>query len=248
VKVGIAIPTYNEAANIGLLVDKIYRKLSTLESLQTTILIIDDSSPDGTADVVKRLAKKYNSKNFKIDLLSRKIKNGLGRAYIEGFNKLLKSGVDFVIQMDADLSHDPNYLPVFIQSSKENDVTIGSRYILGGRTPDWSLTRKILSRGGNTYARLLLGNSLHDYTGGYNMFSANILNKINPSTIKSSGYGFIIELKYMAIQHATTIKEIPIIFRDRTQGESKLPKSTIIKSFVIVPRIRINKLTRKLNL
>ncbi len=239
---GIAIPTYNEATNIGQLLENIHLSLVNLPLISTTILVIDDNSPDGTAEIVKEFANKYNTKNFKIDLLARKIKNGLGRAYIEGFSNLLDQGSDFIIQMDADLSHDPVYLPAFIKLSGDNDLVVGSRYIPGGDTPDWPLSRRMLSKVGNFYARLILSNKISDYTGGYNMYSKDLLDKINYSKINSTGYGFLINLKYLSVLNAHGIQQIPIIFRDRQHGKSKLPKSTILTNLILVPKIRLKKL------
>jgi dolichol-phosphate mannosyltransferase len=241
VKLGIAIPTYNEASNIGSLLESIHRQSGKLRDLQTTVLIIDDNSPDGTADIVRGLAKKYSSKNFKIVLLSRKVKDGLGRAYIAGFAELLKLKPDYILQMDADLSHNPTYLPAFVKAAQRHDLIVGSRYVLGGATPDWSLSRRILSRSGNFYARIILGGKISDYTGGFNMFSAKLMRQVEPASINSSGYGFLIDLKFRALGHAEDVYQIPIVFRDRQHGKSKLPKSTILKNLLLVPQIKFSK-------
>ena len=239
VKVGIAIPTYNEVTNIGNLLDGIYKQLANIKKLDTTVLIIDDSTPDITADLVRELSKKYKSKNFRIKILSRKAKDGLGRAYIAAFNELLNLKLNYIIQMDADLSHNPLYLPNFIEAAeKKYDLIVGSRYIPGGSTPDWSAHRRILSKSGNLYARLILGNKISDYTGGFNMFSEKLMRKINPSIISSSGYGFQIDLKYHALKNTESIYQIPIVFNDRMHGKSKLPKSTLIKNLILVPQIK----------
>lgn len=237
---GIAIPTYNEVTNVENLLNELYEQLTRIKELDITVLIIDDSSPDGTANLVQKLSKKYKSKNFRIKILSRKTKDGLGRAYIAGFEKLIDLNIDYIIQMDADLSHDPSYLPSFIMAAqKKYDFIVGSRYISGGSTPDWSIYRRALSKSGNLYTRLILGNKISDYTGGFNMYSVNLLKRTNPGLVASNGYGFLIELKYRAILKAKNIKEIPIVFRDRVHGKSKLPKSTIIKNLMLVPWIKI---------
>lgn len=246
-KIGIAIPTYNEAGNIGKLIDKISTELTKQKGLETTILIIDDDSPDGTADIIRNYSKKYKRKNFKVDLLLRTVKDGFGRAYIVGFNKLLLEKPDYIIQMDADLSHDPVYLPAFIKASKDHDFIVGSRYVHGGKTPDWTLSRKFISRLGNFYATSVLGHEISDYTGGFNMFSYKLMKEINPSSISSSGYGFLIDLKFRAIKNASSIYEIPIVFNDRKHGTSKMPKSTIVKNLVLVPWIRIRNNSNKPN-
>ena len=236
---GIAIPTYNEVNNISNLLNKLYEQLTHIKELDTTVLIIDDNSPDGTANLVQKLSKRYKSKNFRIIILSRKTKDGLGRAYIAGFNKLMGLNLDYIIQMDADLSHNPSYIPNFIMAAKKNyDFVVGSRYISGGSTPDWSVYRRVLSKSGNLYSRLILGNKISDYTGGFNMYSVDLLKKIDTNIITSTGYGFLIELKHRARLKAKNIKEIPIVFSDRVHGKSKLPKSTIIKNLILVPRVR----------
>jgi dolichol-phosphate mannosyltransferase len=240
VKLGIAIPTYNEAANVKKLIETIHKNLAEIKGLETTILIIDDGSPDGTADVVKKMANKYGAKPFKVKLMSRKIKDGLGKAYIAGFGELIKMKPDYILQMDADLSHDPVYIPNFVKAAKEkNDLIVGSRYIPGGETPDWSFSRRLQSQGGNFYTRIILGNKITDYTGGFNMFSIKLMKQIDPTTIASSGYGFLIDLKYHALQHANSIAQIPIVFRDRQHGKSKLPKSTIVKNLILVPMLKV---------
>lgn len=236
-KLGISIPTYNEVANISKLLEAIKSELANIRDLDTTIVVIDDSSQDNTAGVVTQTAKELHSSTFRVILLSRTNKDGYGRACIAGFKKLLEQNVGFVLQMDADLSHDPAYLPAFIKAIENHDFVIGSRYINGGDTPDWALARRLLSRYGNLYARTFLGRSISDYTGGFNMYSAAILNKIDLDTVRATGYGFLIELKFRASQQARSICQIPIIFRDRQHGHSKMPKSTIVKNLFLVLRI-----------
>jgi dolichol-phosphate mannosyltransferase len=239
VKLAIAIPTYNEAANIRTLLESIHDQLSRISNVQTIVYVIDDNSPDGTADLVTSIAKTCKTKNFAITVIGRSVKDGLGGAYIFGFNEILKTKADYIIQMDGDLSHDPKYLPSFVKAAGQHDLIIGSRYITGGATPDWSLFRKFLSRGGNMYARLILGNKVADYTGGYNMFSAKLLRQADISTIRSTGYGFLIDLKFRALQHAQSVHQVPIVFHDRHHGKSKLPKSTIITNLFLVPLIKL---------
>jgi dolichol-phosphate mannosyltransferase len=238
VKLGIAIPTYNESANIKKLLVQIHANLGKVADLSTIVLVIDDNSPDGTADAAKKIAKKLKGKNFKVEVMSRKVKDGLGRAYIAGFTEILKSKPDFILQMDADLSHNPKYLKEFVKSAEENDFVVGSRYIPGGKTPDWGLYRKLQSRGGNIYTRMILGSDITDYTGGYNMYSAKLLKKIGINTIQSTGYGFLLELKYRASLQAKHIHQVPIVFNDRQHGKSKMPKDTIIKTLLLVPRLK----------
>jgi len=238
VKLAIAIPTYNEAADIRTLLESIHDQLSHVSNVQTTVFIIDDNSPDGTADIVRDVARVRKAKNFDIVVITRKEKDGLGRAYIFGFSEILKTGPDYIMQMDADLSHNPIYLPLFIKAAEQHDLIVGSRYLAGGATPDSSAVRKLASRGGNLYARLILGNKITDYTNGFNMYSADLLRQVNPSTIQSTGYGFLIELKFRALQHAQSVYQIPIVFHIRHHGKSKLPKATIFKNLLLVPLIK----------
>lgn len=241
-KFAIVVPTYNEIGNIETLAETI-RDVTSLHPEQSfSLFVVDDSSPDGTADIVRKLVPKLKTKNFSVNLIVRKEKDGLGRAYIHGFKQVLKNPekFDYILQMDADMSHDPKYISSFVhQANRGADFVVASRYIKGGGTPDWKLYRKLLSRGGNAYARLILGKRISDYTGGYNMFSTELMHAIDIDTITSGGYGFLIELKFRALQHAKSVAEIPIIFLDREHGASKIPKSTIFKNFVLVPRIRL---------
>lgn len=241
-KIGICIPTYNEYNNIKPLLTKIKQQLSSLEEVDCTVQIVDDSSPDGTAHRVSEISKDLLSKNFRVRLLVRDVKDGFGKAYIAGFTKILERPIDYVIQMDADLSHDPKYLASFIKKARSGaDFVVASRYIKGGDTPDWPIYRKLLSRYGNSYARLFLGNTVTDYTGGYNMYSSSVLQKIDIKTLQAGGYGFLIELKYRALNCSKNIEQIPIIFRDRQHGASKIPKSTLFKNLILVPKIRFGK-------
>ncbi len=242
IKLAIAIPTYNESDNINKLISNI-KKYTVKDNVPCTVLFIDDNSPDGTGDIIDKLIKSESSKLFTIQVLHRMEKDGFGRAYVAGFKKLLKQNFTHIIQMDADLSHNPKYISNFISiiQNTDTDFIVGSRYIKGGDTPDWSIHRKLLSRSGNQYTRLLLGNRIHDYTGGFNLYSHRLLNAISLDSLQASGYGFLIELKFKALAHCTNVKEIPIVFMDRKHGSSKMPKSTIIKNFLLVPKIKLKK-------
>ena len=244
-KLGISIPTYNEVNNIAKLLKAIKIELSHIKGIETTVVVGDDSSPDDTAGAVLRSAKELNDETFKIALLTRITKDGYGRACVAGFMKLLEQDVDFVIQMDADMSHDPAYLPAFIEAGKDHDFIVASRYIKGGGTPDWSLKRRLLSRYGNLYARTILSASISDYTGGFNMYSSSLLRKVDLSTLRAPGYGFMIELKFQALQQAKSLYEIPIIFRDRQHGHSKMPKNTLLKNLILVPRIKLESRSKR---
>lgn len=238
-KLGISIPTYNEAKNIDKLLDKLKDTLSDQKEIKTTVVVVDDSSPDNTGNIVEKFAKSYNTNNFRVKLITRKVKDGFGKACIAGFNKLLNENVDYILQMDADLSHNPKYIPKFIDSARSGyDFIVASRYVSSGGTPDWPLHRRLLSKYGNFYVRFILSNKISDYTGGYNLYSRGLLHKINLNDIKSTGYGFLIELKYKALLNCKSAKQIPIIFRDRQHGKSKIPKNTLIKNLILVPKLK----------
>lgn len=243
IKLAIAIPTYNEAKNIKKLVAEI-KKTVAKAGVTTTVLIIDDNSPDGTGKIADLLKKSERTKEFKVEVLHRLQKNGLGKAYIDGLNLLLGQNFTHMMQMDADLSHNPKYIRDFLSAVQNNhaDFVVGSRYIKGGSTPDWSIGRKLLSRFGNLYTRAFLGSRIHDYTGGYNLYSYDLLTKIDPSSLKETGgYGFLIELKSKATNKCNHSIEVPIIFMDRQHGSSKMPKSTLLKNLLLVLKIKLDR-------
>lgn len=237
-KLAIAVPTYNEAANLKKLIPAIHKYLKDYPNLSTTVFIVDDNSSDGTAEVAEKLGEKLKSKKFSVTVMHRANKEGLGKAYVYAFRKILQKKYDFILQMDADLSHDPKYLPAILDKTDIADFVVGSRYMKGGSTPDWSWNRKLQSRGGNWYSRLFLGSRITDYTGGYNLYSSDLLRTIDMDTLQASGYGFLIELKYKALQHCHGVEQVPIVFKDRQHGSSKIPKNTIIKNFLLVPQIK----------
>lgn len=240
-KFGISIPTYNEATNIKILLTKIQQELAEIKDLEVQVVVVDDSSPDGTAEIVTKCADKLNTSSFKVSLLSRTAKDGFGRACVAGFNKLLEEKVDYVMQMDADLSHNPTYLPAFVKAARDGrDFVVGTRYIKGGETPDWPWIRRFLSKYGNAYARIILSPKVSDYTGGFNMYSADLLRRIDLNSLRATGYGFLIELKYSALRQSKNMYQIPIVFTDRQHGTSKIPKSTLFKNMFLVPAIRLS--------
>jgi dolichol-phosphate mannosyltransferase len=240
IALAVAVPTYNEAETVGPLLDAVQAALGDVAGLTTTVLFIDDNSPDGTAKLIEGLQEDHQSGTFAVRLLPRPRKEGLGRAYIDGFQHLLaEDKFDFILQMDADLSHDPRYIPKMLAGAGEAELVVGSRYIPGGATPDWGWRRRLLSWGGNRYARLLLGPAIHDYTGGFNLWSADLLRRIDIEHLKASGYGFQIELKYQALQLTRRVRELPIVFMDRRVGESKIPSNTVVEGLLVVPRIRM---------
>lgn len=238
-KLAIAIPTYNEAANVRKLLPAIKKATADYPDLRCTVFVIDDNSPDGTADITEKLSAKLKTKDFSIRVIRRQAKNGLGRAYVFGFHHILKLDFDYVLQMDADLSHNPKYIPALLDAAKTADFVVGSRYIKGGATPDWSWNRKLLSRGGNLYTRLFLSSRITDYTGGYNLYATSLLERIDLDNLQAGGYGFLIELKYKALQNCNKVAQVPIIFMDRQYGNSKIPSNTLIKNMLLVPQIKI---------
>lgn len=234
--IALLIPTYNEVENIRLLLPKIASVLDGYHSVSLSIFVIDDNSPDGTRAQVESLANTLGSERLDIKTLHRANKEGLGKAYVYGFRHVLESSVfDYVIQMDADLSHDPAYLSSFFNLAAQSyDLVVASRYVEGGGVPDWSWHRKLLSRFGNLYARTLLGSRITDYTGGFNMYSTRLLHRIDFELLNAPGYGFLITLKFQAVSKAISVAQVPIIFVDRKAGESKMPMSTLVNNFKLV--------------
>ena len=229
----IVTPTYNERKNIRELV-------STLFELNPDfhILVVDDSSPDGTAEIVEELQADCAN----LHLLSRNEKTGLGSAYIAGFNYALERDYEAVVQMDADMSHDPKDVPFLIEAIENADLAIGSRYISGINVVNWPLQRLIISYGANIYTRLVTRLPVRDATGGFKCWRREALEAINLDGVRSQGYSFQIEMTYRAWLKGFRITEIPIIFVDRTVGESKMTRSIMLEAAVMIPRLRIWKL------
>jgi len=225
-KISILIPTYNEKENIEIIIRTIF-------SLHPDIYIkvIDDNSPDSTANVVQVLMNEFPN----LSILKRKGKEGLGKAYINGFEEILQDGTfSHVCMMDADFSHDPKYLSEIIKNSLDFDVVVGSRYIKNGGTEGWELWRRMLSRWGNFYCRNITRMPIRDCTGGFNLIKAEILRKVDFSRFDTSGYAFIMELKYSFYKLGAKFKEVPIIFKNRTGGESKI-SNHIIREGILAP-------------
>lgn len=237
----VLIPTYNERGNIVTLIKKILYVTRIYKEHMFSVFIVDDNSPDKTSELVIALSKKINTKRFKLHLLHRRKKEGIGQAYLFGFKYILeKRPVDYILQMDADLSHDPKYIEEFLNAAKnKSDLIVGSRYIKSGGLPkDWPWYRKFLSVFGNLYTKRLLDQRIADYTGGFNMYSTNILRELDFSILDVSGYGFLIGLKYYALHKAKKITQIPIQFHDRSWGKSKMPLNTLHKNFLYVMRLK----------
>ena len=229
----IVTPTYNERKNI-------HELISTLFELNPDfhILVVDDSSPDGTAEIVEELQADCAN----LHLLSRNEKTGLGSAYIAGFNYALERDYEAVVQMDADMSHDPKDVPLLIETIENADLAIGSRYISGINVVNWPLQRLIISYGANIYTRLVTRLPVRDATGGFKCWRREALEAINLDGVRSQGYSFQIEMTYRAWLKGFRITEIPIIFVDRTVGESKMTRSIMLEAAVMIPRLRIWKL------
>lgn len=222
--VTVVLPTYNELENLPHIVPEIaahgYR-----------LLIVDDNSPDGTGRLADSLAADLNQ----VSVLHRGEKVGLGPAYVAGFDHAIADGARIVIEMDADFSHDPGDLPRLVAAVEEGaDVAIGSRYVPGGATPDWPAHRKIISKGGNLYARLMLGIPIRDATAGFRAFSADALHGLPYSSAQASGYGFQVELAWRAHQAGMKVIEVPISFRDRTRGTSKMGLPIVVEAMWLV--------------
>ena len=222
----VVIPTYNESENIERMLHRIHECLPG-----AGVLVVDDGSPDGTADLVKGVAAQLPD----VHLLSRASKSGLGSAYRAGFAWGLERGYDACIEIDADFSHDPAALPTLVAPLEEGfDVAIGSRYVEGGSIPNWAWHRHLLSRGGNVYASAVLGLGVADSTAGYRAYSAGILRQLDLDRIRAEGYGFQIEMTYRATQHGATITEVPISFVDRAAGESKMSSFIVVEALGLV--------------
>jgi dolichol-phosphate mannosyltransferase len=230
----LVLPTYNEAENIGPLVRA---ALTALESsrMPHRVLIVDDSSPDGTGEIGDRLAAELEP----VEVLHRERKQGLGRAYLAGFARALEGGADLIMEMDSDFSHDPRDIPRLIAAADAADLVLGSRYVPGGGISNWGLTRRLVSRGGSAYARWLLGVPVRDLTGGFKCFNRRVLETIDLSGVHADGYGFQIELTYRAIKAGFTVTEVPIVFREREVGSSKMTARIALEAVWKVPALRL---------
>jgi len=228
-KVLVIIPTYNERDNIAPLIREILVQAPAVE-----ILVVDDNSPDGTAHVVRDLQKSL----AQVHLLSRPGKSGLGRAYVAGFQWGLERGYELLVEMDADFSHRPLDLVKIIAAARDVDVAIGSRWVPGGGTVHWGLGRKIISRGGSFYSRMILGYPISDWTGGFTAWKAPVLRALPIQDVQSEGYSFQIELKFKALKKGFRVIEVPILFEDRRVGQSKMSSRIVFEALYRVWKIR----------
>lgn len=229
----LVLPTYNEAENLEPLVEAARAKLPP----SARVLIVDDNSPDGTGDVADRLAAEHGN----VEVLHRPRKEGLGPAYVAGFHRALEGGAGLVLEMDSDFSHDPAYLPRLLEAAQRADVVLGSRYVDGGGVSDWGALRRAISRGGSAYARLVLGVRVRDLTGGFKCFRREVLEAIDLDAITTRGYAFQVELTYRAIRHGFKVTEVPIVFRERRVGKSKMDASIMLEAFWRLPLLRFGK-------
>jgi len=226
----VVLPTYNEAENIEAFLAAVREKLPAA----ARVLVVDDSSPDGTGEIADRLAADRED----VEVLHRPRKEGLGPAYIAGFRRALAGGAGLVLEMDSDFSHDPAYLPRLLEAAERADLVIGSRYVPGGGVGDWGPLRRAISRGGSAYARLVLGVGVHDLTGGFKCFRREVLEALDLDAVSARGYAFQVELTYRAIQHRFRVVEVPIFFRDRRAGTSKMDRAIVAEAVWRVPALR----------
>ena len=234
----VIVPTYNEASNIRLIVPEILSQDQRID-----VLVVDDNSPDGTGQIADELA----GQNQRIHVLHRDGKQGLGTAYVAGFKWALDRDYEYIFEMDADYSHDPKHLPEFLAAAQEADLVLGSRYLNGRVTvANWPMTRLLLSYFANIYARIVTGHKLWDATGGFKCFRRKVLSSIELDSVTSNGYSFQIEMSFRAKRKGFKIREIPILFVDRTDGESKMSGAIVREAVWMVWRLRLQALARRL--
>ena len=232
----VCVPTYDEKENVVAIVEAVLAAAPDVD-----VLVIDDNSPDGTG----RLADEIAAREPRVHVLHRAGKEGLGRAYLAGFAWALARGYGLVLEMDADFSHDPRYLPAMLEAAREADLVLGSRYVPGGGTVNWGVARKLISRGGSLYARTILGIPIRDLTGGFKCFRREVLESLPLDKIKSDGYSFQIEVNFIVWKKGFRVKEIPIVFVDRTAGTSKMSRRIVYEAAFLVWKLRLDSLFGK---
>jgi dolichol-phosphate mannosyltransferase len=232
----LVLPTYDEAPNVEAVVDAAHAALSRAAPEGFRILVVDDDSPDGTGQIADRLAERLSE----VEVLHRRVREGLGPAYLAGFAHALHGGAGYVMEMDADFSHDPGDLPRLLEAVRSGraDLALGSRYVRGGGVEDWGLVRRFVSRGGSAYASVVLGLRLRDLTGGFKCFRREVLEAIDLPSVRSKGYAFQVELTYRAQQAGFRVVEVPIVFRDRVHGQSKMSWRIATEAMWLVPQLR----------
>ena len=240
-RVVVCLPTYNERENL----EPMLRALEEVvrgHDLDARVLVIDDSSPDGTAEIAERLAGELPFHS----VLHRPRKEGLGPAYLAGFVWALATDADRIVEMDCDFSHDPEDLPRLVAASADADLVLGSRYVDGGSTRDWGPGRRLVSRFGSLYARVILGVHIRDLTGGFKCFRRTVLEEIGLEEIATKGYAFQIETTYRAIKAGSRVVEIPIVFAEREAGRSKMTRGIVLEAMVKVPELRLRAIVGRL--
>jgi len=228
----IIIPTYNERENLPLLVREV------LVTVPADVLVVDDNSPDGTGEVADRLA----SSEPRLHVLHRQKKEGLGKAYAAGFTWGLERGYDLLFEMDCDFSHQPKFLPDFLERIRDADVVLGSRNVPGGGVENWTFLRKLISKGGSLYARTILGLDIKDLTGGFKCFRRRVLETVDYDNLIIGGYGFQIEMTYRAIKLGFKVVETPIVFPDRMKGASKMTRKIFLEALINIWKLRFAKI------
>ena len=236
--VWLVLPTYNEAENVESIVEAALPRLREAAAHAGAgghhLLIVDDSSPDGTGRIADRLAARHAG----VEVLHRGAKEGLGPAYLAGFGHALSAGAELVLEMDADFSHDPADLPRLVAAARDADLVLGSRYVAGGGVADWGRLRRLLSRGGSWYARSVLRVPVRDLTGGFKCFRAATLRRLGLEAVRADGYGFQIEMTYRVIKAGMRVAEVPIVFRERRAGSSKMTARIALEAAWKVPELR----------
>jgi dolichol-phosphate mannosyltransferase len=238
--VWVVLPTYNEAETIADMVPAVLAALGQAAAGRHHVLVVDDASPDGTGAIADRLAAEHPA----VEVLHRAAKEGLGPAYLAGFEIALARGADLVVQMDADFSHDPADIPRLIAASRDADLVLGSRYVRGGGVSDWGRLRRLVSSAGGIYARVILGVNVKDLTGGFKCVRREVLERLELSTLRSQGYVFQIEMTYRARRAGFRVVEIPIVFRARRAGKSKMSPRIASEAVWLVPRLRFGSARR----
>ena len=233
-RVWVVIPTYNEAETIDRIVRATDSELERLQPGEHRILVVDDGSPDGTGELAEALAEELGT----VEVLHRGEKTGLGHAYLAGFARALACGAELICEMDADFSHDPRHLGEMLEAARDADLVLGSRYVDGGGVRDWGLLRRVVSRGGGTYARAILRVDVHDLTGGFKCIRREVLEAIDLPSVRAEGYVFQIEVTYRAILAGFRVREVPIVFQDRTHGASKMSARIAVEAMWKVPELR----------
>ena len=240
-KAVVCLPTYNERENLEPMLRRL-GEVFAANGLGARVLVIDDGSPDGTGEIADRLAAELAY----VDVLHRERKEGLGPAYLAGFRRVLEGDADLVLELDCDFSHDPSDVPRLVAAAGSADVVLGSRYVRGGGTRNWGLGRRVVSRAGCLYARLVLGVRIQDLTGGFKCFHRRVLETIDLDAVRTKGYAFQIELTYRALRAGYQVVEVPIVFADRELGGSKMSRGIVLEAIARVPALRLRALLRRL--